>query len=130
MNALNFLSLQSIMWASTREHQFSGFANETRADQPSHQCSLISAFLSADGKYHAIQTCYERNFNFLATCSLCICSGGFESHFVGNTEDRFPHAAAQLSKLASWEFPLFYLVSIVEQTGLSFTWSETLTRST
>ena len=38
------------------------------------------------GKYH-IQTCYKRNFNFVA--SLCSLGDWFESHFVGNPEDRF-----------------------------------------
>ena len=36
--------------------------------------------------YH-METCYERNDNFLA--SLCSWAGGFESRFGGNPEDRF-----------------------------------------
>ena len=40
------------------------FANKD-ADQPAHPRSLISTFFSLIGKYH-IQTCYKRNFNFLA----------------------------------------------------------------
>ena len=37
-------------------------------------------------KYH-IQTCYKRNFHFLA--SLCSWAAWFVSHFVGNPGDRF-----------------------------------------
>ena len=73
-----------------------GFAKNTFADQPAHPRSLISAFVICVsvqrlcylrfGKYH-IQACYKRNFIFLA--SFCSWAGCFESHFVGNPEDRF-----------------------------------------
>ena len=44
-------------------------------------------------KYH-IQAWYKRNFNFLA--SLCGWTGWFESHYVGNPEDKFSRVAAQI----------------------------------
>ena len=47
------------------------------------------------GKYH-IKNCYERNFNFLA--SLCRWGEQFESHFVGNPEDRFSRDEINIPK--------------------------------
>ena len=44
-------------------------------------------------KYH-VCTCYERNFNFLA--SLCSWGDWFETGFVGNPEDRFSHNEAHI----------------------------------
>ena len=44
-------------------------------------------------KYH-IQAWYKRNFNVLA--SLCSWAGWFESHYVGNPEDRFSPDAAHI----------------------------------
>ena len=43
------------------------------------------------GKYH-IRTCYERNFNVLAS----LCRNWVEPCFVRNPEDRFCHDEAQL----------------------------------
>ena len=64
-----------------------GFANNTGADQPAHPRSLVSAFVIHVFQSNISKTCYEHNFNFLA--SLCSCAGWFESNFVGNPEDRF-----------------------------------------
>ena len=72
------------------------FVNNNGADQPAHPRSLISPFvihLLERVKYH-IYSCYERNFNFLA--SLCSWAGWFESHFVGNPEDRFSRSGAHM----------------------------------
>ena len=79
-------------WASTRENLSSGVCEQQRR-RP------VCAFEQTDqrlcysliGKYH-IKTCYERNFDFLA--SLCSWAGWFEFHFIGNPEDRFCHVEA------------------------------------
>ena len=81
----------SIIWASTREND--GFEKHRRrpacASAQSDQRLCFSLF----GKNH-IQTCYERNFNYPA--SLCSWAGWFESHFVGNPEDRCSRVTAHL----------------------------------
>ena len=51
-------------------------------------CSLL-------GEYN-ISTFYNRNFKILA--SLCGWAVQFESHLVGNPEDRFSHDVAQMCK--------------------------------
>ena len=43
---------------------------------------------------NSIWTCYERNFIILA--SLCSQAGWFESHFIGNPEDRLSCDEAHL----------------------------------
>ena len=84
-------------WASTRENLSSVVCEKHRrrpacASAQSDQRLCFSLF----GKFH-IQTCYKRSINFLA--SLCSWAGWFESHFVGNPEDRFSGVAAQLSQV-------------------------------
>ena len=39
------MSIHKIIWASTRENLFSGFTNNTGADQPAHLRRLISTFV-------------------------------------------------------------------------------------
>ena len=65
-----------------------------------------------------INACYKRNFNFLA--SHCSWAGCFESHFVGNPEDRFSHVAAQFIMsavkivfLVLWRCP--YVLSVFKK---------------
>ena len=93
-------------WASSREKLSSGVCEQQRrrpacASAQSDQRLCYSLF----GKYH-INACYKWNFNFLA--SHCSWAGWFESHFVGNPEDRFSHVAAQLlcllKRLYSWYY--------------------------
>ena len=47
---------------STRENLSSGFASNKGANQPTHMRRLISAFV-----IRFLETCYKRNFNFLAS---------------------------------------------------------------
>ena len=75
------------IWASMWENLSSGDCNQQRrrpacasAQSDQHLYYLLI------WKYD-IQTCYERNFNFLA--SLCSCKGWFKTPFVGNPEDMF-----------------------------------------
>ena len=75
-------SLFKAIWGQQRHRPACASA---QSDQ--HLCySLI-------GKYH-IQTCCERNFNFLAT--LCSWAGWFESHFIGDPKDRFSSVTAHM----------------------------------
>ena len=88
------------IWAWTWENLSSGVWEHQRGRPASVQsdqrlcCSLFR-------KYH-ILTCYERNFNFLA--SLCSWAGWFESHFVRNPKDRFSRLEAHMMKLYSCIF--------------------------
>ena len=50
-------------------------------------------------------TCYKQNCNLLA--SLCSLAGWFESHFVGNPEDRFSRIAAHILSAAFDFFAIF-----------------------
>ena len=84
----------SIIWASTRENLSSGVCEQDRrrpacASAQSDQRLCYSRFVK-----HHIQACYKRSFIFLA--SLCSWAGLFESHFVGNPEDRFSRDEAHL----------------------------------
>ena len=56
-------------WTLSGENPSSGFADNTGTDQPAHLRSLISAFVIRFLESIISTTCYERNFNFLA--SLC-----------------------------------------------------------
>ena len=85
---------KALIWASTRENLSSGVCEQQRrrpacASAQSDQRLCCSVF----GKYH-FKACYKRNFNFLA--SPCSWADWFESHFVGNPEDRFCRDEAQL----------------------------------
>ena len=76
------------MGIDVRKPVFGGrwFANNKGADQTAG--SLISAFIICLLEGIISKTCHERNFHFLA--NLCCLADWFESHFVGNPEDRLP----------------------------------------
>ena len=83
------------IWALTRENLSSGVCEQQRLTSL-RQCAvwsetLLFAFLEST----IIKACNKRNFNFLA--SPCSWAGWFESHLVGNPEDRFCQDKAQLS---------------------------------
>ena len=61
--------------------------NNKGTDQPVHPRSLISAFVIHFLESSLAVLAISEIFNFLA--SLCRLAGWFESHFVGNPEDRF-----------------------------------------
>ena len=60
----------------------------TKAQSGQRPCYLLN------GKYYS-WTFYKRNFIFLA--SICSWAGWFESHFLGQPEDRFCRNEAQIS---------------------------------
>ena len=105
-NLLNYMALiigllleiyKTMIWALTRENLSSEGCEQHRrrpacASAQTDQRLCYSLF----GKYH-IQTCFKRNFNFLAC--LCSLGGLLESHFVRNPEDRFSRDKAHLIKL-------------------------------
>ena len=75
-----------IIWASWRENLSSEVCEQQKrrpasASAQSGQRLRYSLF----GKYH-IKTCFKGNSNFLA--SPCSWAGWFESHYIGNLEDR------------------------------------------
>ena len=107
------------VWTSSRENLSSGVCGQHRcrpacASQQSDQRLCYWLF----GKYH-ILTCYGRNFSFLA--SLCSWAGWFESHFVGNPEDRFcrveshiqPNKYRILVKVHTW-FLIMLIICTVQ----------------
>ena len=70
----------SQIWASIRENQSSGVANNTSANQPAHPRSLVDAFvIHFFGEFH-ILTCFERKFTILA--SHYSRGDWFESHLI------------------------------------------------
>ena len=83
-------------WASPREN-LSSVVCEQQRRRPACAYAQSDQRLcySLIGKYH-ILTCYQRNFNILA--SLCSWGDWFESRFHGNPEDRFSGVAAQIAK--------------------------------
>ena len=89
---LNILT-DDYIWATTCFYLFGQhlrwFGNNKGANKPAHPRSLISTLIIHLIESIHIRTCYKRNFNFLA--SLCSQAGWFESHFVGNPEDRCTH---------------------------------------
>ena len=72
--------------ASTRENLSSGFANNKGADQPTHPRSLVSDFVNRllENIISRLTTIEISFFSLALLLSSC-----FESHFVGNPEDRF-----------------------------------------
>ena len=115
------IRIRSVVWASSRENLASEGCKQQRcrADCASAQSDQRLCF-SLFGKYH-IQTCNKRNFNFLA--NLCSRVGWFESHFVGNPEDRFSRVPTRIynngtkdktfAKYPSHCWPLFTFFFIV-----------------
>ena len=88
MNAVAYI------WASPREN-LSSVVCEQQRRRPACAYAQSDRRLcySLIGKCH-ILTCYQRNFNILA--SLCSWGDWFESRFHGNPEDRFSSDEAQL----------------------------------
>ena len=84
----------NIKWASTQENLSSGICEQQKR-RPAFASAQSDQRLcfSLIEKYHTL-TCYERNFNFLA--SLCGGPAWFESHVVGNPKDWFSHVLAQI----------------------------------
>ena len=82
LNTINYLEgfkMHNIIGAlSTLENLSSGTASNKGADQTAHPCCLISAFV-----IHLLESIISR----LAMSEISIF--WFESHFVGNPEDRF-----------------------------------------
>ena len=81
-------------WAKTQENLSAGVCEQQRhrpacASTQSDQRLCYSLIR----KYH-IKACFKRYFYFLA--SLCSWTDWFESHFVGNLEDRFCRVKAKL----------------------------------
>ena len=78
-----------LQWTLTQENLSLGFANNKGADQPAHQRRLIGAFVISflESIIFKLAMGDRWHFNFLD--SLCSWGDWFESHFVGNPEDRF-----------------------------------------
>ena len=93
-----------------------GFANNTGADQPVHLRSLISAFFIR--LLDSVIYRHATSAISLFLASLCSLGDCFESHFIGNPEDRFCRNEAHLRKES---VDLRGLTAICHANGLSQT---------
>ena len=82
-----------IIWATSWENLFMPDANNKGADQPAHQCSLISAFVVCCLDSITPLVSITKNFPLPSFCSW---AGQFQSTLVANPEDRFSRDEAHL----------------------------------
>ena len=71
------------------------FANNKGADQPTHQRSLISAFIIRILESIISKLASRKKITILAI--LCDWGDWFESSFYGSPEDRFSRVSAQIN---------------------------------
>ena len=88
-------AIKNIIWASTRENLFSGVCKQHRRRPACASAQTDQRLCYSLIEKNHILTCYEGNFNFLA--SLCSWGDWFETCYVGNPEDRFSRDEAHLS---------------------------------